>query len=49
MKIAFKHINDEYIVVVNDFIHVHHNSSREAWTTIFKLREGGDINVRIHC
>lgn len=39
MKITFKRINGEYIIVVNGFIHIHCNSSIEAWTTIFKLRK----------
>lgn len=38
MKITFKRINGEYIVVVNNHIHIHCNTSKEAWEMIFSLR-----------
>lgn len=39
MKITFKRINGEYIVVVNGYVHIHCNSSKEAWEMIFALRK----------
>ena len=39
MKITFTRMNGKYIVVVNNHTHIHCNSSKEAWETIFALRK----------
>jgi hypothetical protein len=39
MKITFKRINGEYIVVVNGDVNIHCNSFKEAWEKIFELQK----------